>query len=230
MQYYLHKETDLSTSDNLFTENIISILNSISQGSSIQINYEENKKLRLISILIGNDELFKKINELYPKEFKEKSIDDLIEELLFLNNFSEKNISIEINLNSIIDIMSINFSSIDQNKLQKLPKTLIYSILSNEKLKIESEDSLFEFILKLYDNEFDYYYEYENDDTYNLIDFLEIIEIKNLSDDKFSEFLSIINPYNITTSLWNNLCQRFENKKENEEKINNFESNSNIAF
>ena len=58
----------------LFTEDIISILKNISIGVSAEMSEEQSSKLRIISIIFGNDELYGKINELFPKEIEEKNI------------------------------------------------------------------------------------------------------------------------------------------------------------
>ena len=58
----------------LFTEDIISIVYQISCGYSVEINQEQSFRLQLISILLENEELYDKINEIYPIDISETNI------------------------------------------------------------------------------------------------------------------------------------------------------------
>ena len=77
---------------------------------------------------------------------------------------------------SIIKWIASNFYSIDENKILSLPREIIHSIISNEYLVIESEDSLFEFIEKLFSEK----------DNIEFISFLEHVEFERLSESKFN--------------------------------------------
>ena len=96
----------------------------------------------------------------------------------------------DIDFTALIDVISSNFYQIDKNKLKSLSKPILYKIISNEHLKIESEDSLFEFIneiLEGFDDE-------NNDEKLTIFDFYEQIEFVGLSEEKFKEFVVRFDP------------------------------------
>ena len=53
----------------------------------------------------------------------------------------------QFNYNNIIDFLSKSFDLIDKQKIFSLHKSVIFSILSNQNLHIESEDFLLDFIM-----------------------------------------------------------------------------------
>lgn len=78
-----------------------------------------------------------------------------------------------------IDFISSHFSEIDQEKLKNLGVSHIESVISNPKLLLENEDSLFQFIASLYSENSSLSYLFEN------VDFL------NISDDCVKHFYEI---------------------------------------
>lgn len=100
---------------------------------------------------------------------------------------------------SLLRQISQNFYLIDQNKLVSLPKSILHTIISNEKLKLNSEDSLFEFINKIF----------ENDNPNDAIPFYELIQIPNLTDECFKQFLLKIDANDINSTIWQNIRKRF---------------------
>lgn len=99
----------------------------------------------------------------------------MIQRLRFLHNF--------FNDTQIIDFISSHFYMINQNKLLTLPKSIIYSIISNPKLIIESEDSLLDFINQVFTNTNDA--NTEDDKFNNIFLFYENIEFSQLTDTTF---------------------------------------------
>lgn len=78
--------------------------------------------------------MFSKLDELFEKKISEE-----LEFVSFLDmNFWNPSKSIE--------CIASNFFLIDKEKIIDLPKTVFYSILTNDKLTIESEDSLLDVI------------------------------------------------------------------------------------
>lgn len=88
----------------------------------------------------------------------------------------------------------------------KLPRPIILSIISNSQLKLESEDSLLDFILELFSSNQEHE---ENSESISIVTFLEQIDIEKLSEEKFCEFINNVNPSNLTNELWLNLCKKF---------------------
>ncbi|KAK8883580.1 hypothetical protein M9Y10_042674 [Tritrichomonas musculus] len=169
----------------------------LSMGESIDVNEEEIFELQIISILLENEELFIKIKDQFDNEIKEDNLDQQINKLTILDKITEK--SNFFNYSSIIEFISKQFYLIDKEKLFQLSKGVLYSIICNEELRIESEDSLFDFIIQFFDiHKEDKKEEEEND----LISFLEQIYFENLSEEKLSQFLDNFNVNDMTVGLW----------------------------
>ncbi|KAK8891019.1 hypothetical protein M9Y10_028222 [Tritrichomonas musculus] len=198
--------------DDLFTTDSISLLHQISSGHSIELNEDQSIKLRLISILLGNDELFAKINELFPLKINDSNIDQYLVNLPNLEYLSQ--ISTEFSYSDLIDFISSHFFSIDQSKLIKMPKSILFSIISNKKLRITSEDSLLDFITEIFKND-------ENDEQFNINQFYEAIEINGLSENKLFQFLNEIELSEISRELWGKIIQCINrNESSSIEKLN----------
>lgn len=192
----------------IFSKDILMLFKSISQGSQISITKEQSIKLRIISIILCNEELLKKIDDLYPIEFDLKNVDLYLQNLKVLYDISRRYGQIE--LTNMIEPISKNFDKIDQNLLKKMPKPILLSIISDEHFNVSSEDSLFEFITDLFD---------EIDEKSPIfVTFLEQIKIEKLSIEKFQLFLKEIRLDDMTEILWSNLCTRFLSPNQNHEK------------
>ena len=191
--------------EEIMTDDIIFLLNQISIGSSISIDEEQSIKLRIIAILLGNEELFNILNDEYPFEFNVQNIESYLK---YVNIFYYlSHIYKKFDFSHFIEIISQNFYLIDQNKLIDLPTSILYMIISNTKLRLNSEDSLFEFINKIFIN--------ANDDPSKIISFYELIQVSNLTDECFNQFLLKIDSNDINSTIWENIRKRFDvtNKK-----------------
>lgn len=190
----------------LFDEKTLKILKLISNGFSIEINEKQCLKLRFISILLDNKEIFNRLNDLFPNEINESNIDQIIQELLVFHNYSKS--SNNFDYMRYINFISSHFYSIDHNKLVKLPKSLLYSIISNKNLKIESEDSLLDFINDSFykDEEEEEEYDDNEEEDFDIIDFYEKIEFAALSESRFRDFLEDFDSNEITSEIWRKLC------------------------
>lgn len=185
----------------LFTEDIIELFKNLSSGIPISINEDQCTKLRIISIFLCNEELFQQLSKFHPFEINLSNIDRCLSEIQFMENISNPSNETKILSTTLLDFISSNFYLIDQKKLRELSFSVLFLIIQNKKLKIESEDSLFNFIKELFND--------KKDNNFTIIDFLEMIEVKKLSNEKFSEFIQIINFNEITGNLWMNICSRF---------------------
>lgn len=172
----------------------------------IEIAKNDELSMQILSIFLGNEEMFAKINELYTNEKQndDKNLADI--ELFECFSKSFKNFD----LSSIIDSISSHFYSIDQKRLLKLSKSTLYSIISNKNLKIENEDSLFEFINLIFKEN-----ENEKNDKF-ISEFYEEIEFEYLSKEKFQKFLRIFDINDITNQIWKKLskCFNFKTSKD----------------
>lgn len=201
-------DTDYKLTD-LIDSEFITKINEISKGIPVEIDFEMSNKIRIFSILIRNEELFKSMNSLYPVELNEKNADLSLQYLQYFSLSNQKE-SFGFNNEQIIEFISSHFYLIDESKLLKLPKSILYQIITNPKLKVKNEDKLFEFITELFSN--------GDDKDFNVKDFYEQIDITALSKEKFSSFIELIEPNEITSLLWNKLKNCFYS--EFKQKIN----------
>ena len=133
------KKSDfIKCTNDIFSSDIISIFRDISSGSSIEIDNSQALKLRLLSIILGNEELFNKINELFPPDFSKENISNYVDFIQTCYPFSR--FSTKFDFIGLIDNISRNFYSIEPEKILKLPRSIQYSIISNPHLQILSED------------------------------------------------------------------------------------------
>lgn len=195
----------INEESDLFSDEAMSLFHKLSSGYEIELNDETSQKLRFISILIGNEELYHKIGELFQREENEEDFDKLIQYLLTLKDcdslFSDE---------KIIEFLSKSFFSIEKEKLLKLPKSALYSIISNPNLRIESEDSLVDFIYDIFETDED-----DENESFSMISFLELVHIESLSENKMIEIIEMIEPQNISKTLWEKFIKLINNNNNN---------------
>lgn len=199
------EDIEAQNKEDIFSKDIIMLFKNISQGSQISITEEQSIKLRILSIILCNEELLKIIDDLYPIEFNLKNVDFYLKNLKILFDISERYGQIE--LTNLIEPISKNFDKIDKNLLKKMPKPILFSIISNEQFNISSEDSLFDFITDLFDE--------VDEKSPTFVTFLEQVKIEKLSFEKFLLLLKEIRLSDMTEILWSNLCTRFSSLNEN---------------
>lgn len=221
------------------TDEIIALVKQISCGHSIEINEEQAHELRNISILLENEELLSQINEYFPNQINEHNIDFYIQNLQFYH--SQSKLFDSINYPYIIDYVSSHFYLIDEKQLLQLPKSIIYSIITNKNLKLINEDQLLTFIEQVFSKE-EYeenmtdstYSEEEDDENISIANFYETVNFMELSTDKFNEFIESFQSNEMTQMLWHKLSACFYTNyiKSSKKDYNNryFVSNCNIEF
>ena len=132
----------------MLTTELIEDIQHISSGYSIDIDEDMCQKLRFFSILFGNKEIFSELNKLFPIKLENAQIDDLLRYIQYFN--TQETAVMFFEDQQFFECISGQFHSIDKSKLLNLPKRILYSIICNEHLKVESEDSLFDFINKFF--------------------------------------------------------------------------------
>lgn len=197
--YVLKKNQSIEIFDDQLLENF----KQISTGYSVKIDKEQAVKLRILSIILENNEIFDLINNLFP--IVKKDIIDIDISLLYLPyipyficGFDKSGFDYQ----SLFDYISSHFYLIDQEKLLKLPKLILYSIISNEKLKLYDEDSLYDFINSIFSKEDS---NNERDTHLSKIEFYEFIDFSFLSEGKFLDFIENIESTDITHMIWEKL-------------------------
>lgn len=156
---------------------------------------------------------------MYPVTGNESKINFYLQQLQISQYFqSFLQTSSKFSYSSIIDFISNNLHSIDEDKLLTLPISTLHSILSNENLLIENEDWLLDFIEKVFKNRKESEIDNEND----IYDFYSLLDLCSLSDNKFQEFISNIVITKITTSPWMKLqkCFFISQEQRNAKKSN----------
>lgn len=188
--------------NNILTNDIISLFLQISSGYSIEINHDQASKMRFLSILLGNSELFDKLNENFPLNFSEENLTVYlknIQSFYFISQLSPSFDYVE-----LVNFISKHFHSIDQNEFLKLSRKIQFSIISNPNLQIKNEDSLLDIIIQIISQK-----EEEEDSEIDDALFLEQIEFTSLSENKLREFLLNFDINSITNSLWRKLFKCF---------------------
>lgn len=204
------------------SDDVLSLLTQISSGYTIEVDSEQSIKLRMIAILLDNEELFKKLTEVFPTELNDRSIDLYLQDLQFCNSqYKQKLQSCSFNCftdEHIIEYIASHFYSIDEDKLLQLPRPILYTIITHKKLKLKNEDSLFSFIQKIfsnenYDLEFDEDEEeddrFEDSEEISILSFYEAIDFSSLSPSKFQEFVENFKSSKMTKTLWRKLYPCF---------------------
>ena len=189
---------------------ILEKLRSITLGESVDINFDESQKLRILSFFLGNQEIVDKISELFPILSEETNIDDCIQRLQFMHNF---NISesfpfrFPYDNDQLVKFISSHFYSIDPEKLYRLPLPILHAILRDDSLKLRSEDSLFEFIEKVFEHK-------EKYDISEKVLFYELVDFCSLSEVKFNEAIEKIEASEMTSELWRILKKCFFTRRD----------------
>lgn len=173
----------------------------------------ENEVPFLIEIVnkLENDSI--EITE--QKETRKITMDNAID----LLQKHEQNSSIySKNYQNEIEFISSHFHKITESEKEKLSKLKISTLLeifTNKKLKLKSEDQLFEIINKLYSKNSEYSILYE------IVDFL------NLSAESMHEFTSKFDINDLTHGIWEQICERLN---QTEKRIQNNKSMDRFAF
>ena len=124
----------------ILTPETISLLQQISSGFTIDINEDQAIKLRFLSILLGNDELHSKLNELFPQNYSEENVDSYLNNIECYYHFSHLNIDFD--FTSLLSFITSHFYKLKKEEFLRLPRNLQIQIISHPKLLIENEDSL----------------------------------------------------------------------------------------
>lgn len=116
---------------------------------------------------------------------------------IFLNEEKQEISYEEEGLKDFISFISSHFYEIDQEKMKKLPKSAIYSIISNPNLRVSDEDSFLNFIVELY----------LNDRSYS--DLFEYVIFNNVRKKALKSFFSVFTYEDINMNIWHSICDLF---------------------
>lgn len=190
----------------LFTEKSISKFECLIEGKTIEISEPDLTFFRVLSIFLGNDEIYEKIKNMNSKCIEEKSIDDLLNDIEIFNEIENHSID----FSDLIDRLSLEFDKIDKKRIQTIPNSILYLILTNKNFKRENEDDFIDVVEKIMNNN-----ESEN------FNFYEEVDYKKLSTSKFTEFINKFDYTQMTHIIWTKLCECFYvNYDQNSDVIN----------
>lgn len=189
--------------DTVFTPELIENFKLMSKGKAIEVDENMAHQIKILSVLLDNEEIFNQMNQMFPFESKKDKFNDYLQFIGFFN--TKKSNFFKFNNNQLFDIISSNFFSFDEKKLLQLPIPILYSIISNKNLKVSNVDSLFDFINTLFkgkqnDGETD-----EKKWEIKQTLFYEKINVNELSENKFHELLQKIDSNEISRFLWEKL-------------------------
>ena len=213
---YLSKDEQ---SSNLLSKDIQSVIHRLISGEKVNISNEVSIKLRILFILLENYEIYQDIKKTFPF-----CIDDLDYPLDFILNFFQYKFKIsQFNFqnNDCIEFIATNFYQYEKLKLIKLPKQILFLIISNDKLMIKNEDVLFEFINELFKSNESNIFEIDSESKIDITSFYELIDYNYLSDDKLLKLIQNIKTDQISSQLWLHIQNILSQRLNRENQTNN---------
>lgn len=205
------------------TKNHIEQLINLASGESIDLSKSDIVIMKIISVLLGNEELLNLLEESRSSSTNSKKQLNLQGLIFMSDEFTESNILKVLKFyelrgvlsNKAIEYAAKNFEKVDKNQLKKLNQHTLLSIVSNQKLVLENEDSLLNFIFTLYENETSNYFLKES-----IAELFEAVSFENLSSTGFQKFINLFDPSSMTTSLLRKISYSFDHKHENQNEQN----------
>ena len=188
----------------VLTSEIISLLQQISSGFTIEIDAEQSIKLHFLSILLGNEELHSKLNELFPQNFTEENANSYLKNIECCYQFSQ--FKPDFDFTSLLTFIASHFYKLNKEIFLNLPRKIQHQIISHPQLQIESEDSLFDIILEIIEKKDQQEKQEEEIDD---VLFFEQIEFRGLSEDRLRTFVDVFDVNEINGLLWQKLSECF---------------------
>lgn len=169
----------------------------LSSFSNVKLDPNRLKYFLNYFYILGNSDEYYRLKSYFLKDItKENAIEQLIS---FANLDSNDNESIDPNdqsIQEIIQFIAKNFWSISKEKLKLLNINILEIILSQESLKVQSENSLLHFILELY----------KKDPSYSPL--FEYIIFPNVTEDYFEQFINEFEFEDLNPKIWHSICYR----------------------
>ncbi|OHT11471.1 hypothetical protein TRFO_19116 [Tritrichomonas foetus] len=160
---------------------------------------------------LGNVEL---LDTIYSLSQQEITTENAIQLLQLKNSFGGK-------IKQEANFIASNFDAFPEEDLMNLSTDLLFDILSNTNLTIDSEDYVFNFIKKLIDKDSKAKY------------LLSTVNVINLSSENLSKYFSMISFEDLTSEMWVKISKKFAPPNENSEDNNihiDFPTNINEPF
>lgn len=209
------------------TKNHLEKLIELASGESIELSKTDIVIMKIISVLLGNEELLNLLEDFRHNNFigdknNKKSPNNLKLNGIIIepNEFTVSNIlqvlnfysSRSINSQRAIDFAAKNFEKIDKEQLKKISHHTLESILTSDKLVLENEDSLLNFILSLRNSESKNETQIEQINE-SIAELLESVNFDYLSEDAFQRFLKEFDVSYMTASLFRQIGHAFKSSQ-----------------
>lgn len=192
------------------------------------IEYSRQQKYSEYFFMLGNiDEFFRIQSHIYGQITTENIIDHLKQISIIITKYSFKFQKSSKEFDEIISFAAQNFFQIDQKEIEKMSPEVIELIISDEKLKVKSEDSLLEFLLDIY----------EKDETCAYL--FGKVAFANVTENVLESFVQRFDVNHIDASIWKRICEKLlpnssekmiNHEYENTETAIPFELDSNQKF
>jgi hypothetical protein len=161
---------------------------SLGQGGILEINELNHDFFLALAAELSNKELYSRIGEHFDGDLSVGKALDRIRNPQFVQMPSDH----------LIDVLSSHFSEIDSADLDKIPFSTLTDILSQDSLRIVSEDALYDYISSRVP---------ENPDYFALLRFVRFEYLSCVSISHFASF-GRDNLRLVDESIWNQFCQR----------------------
>lgn len=148
-------------------------------------------------IQLGNFDEYIKLQKEYYEEITTENVLDLLKNIEYIFNRTKTRSDIYENINSkLFTFASKHLNELEEEKLQELSIEQIENILDRKELKIEDEDSLLKFVLRLY----------QKDHKYSSL--FEYVYFENVGDDTLEKFVDEFIIEDMTIGTWNSIVYR----------------------
>lgn len=173
------------------------------------IDSEHQKRYMEYFYNLGNvDEYYRIQHDFFHEITIDNAIDSLISIIKIISSISQEFKEQKNPKRDIINYIAYHFEDIDKDQLINLDSEVLEEIISNESLRLNNEDSLFDFILSLY----------KDDQSYSNL--FEYIQFSNISEDSLLSFIEIFEISNINEKIWNSICDRLLPTSSKNKKLN----------
>ncbi|KAK8871588.1 hypothetical protein M9Y10_007322 [Tritrichomonas musculus] len=211
------------------SENYFEIFLNLCQFENKEYEAQIRSRFMLYFYLLGNiDEYFVNQSEKLESLTVDKSIEILSQFDDYTINNSEYFDHQNIFYHKMIEVIASNFEEIDKEKLKKFSIEILEDIFRSDKLFLNDENSLFQFIFELY----------EQDHSYAVL--FEYVAFCNISDEMFDTFVDKFDIEYLNRQIFRSICNRLspskckmlDNKARYKEKLNEkeFKFQSNRYF
>ncbi|KAK8840504.1 hypothetical protein M9Y10_030712 [Tritrichomonas musculus] len=167
--------------------------------NEIELESIQRKKYGEYFLHLGNIEEYLR---LCPEYFDDLSPENVIDRLKYtietMQTHRKGTASLKLTgkINDLIEFAAEHFYQIPRKNMKTVEIDILEAVIKNAKLRLEDEESLFELILGLY----------EEDREYSSL--FEYVEFKHLKSESVREFINQFDIEYLSAGTWQSICQR----------------------